>query len=221
MSMQTVASDGSALAERVYRDLLRAIIDGELRPGAWLKERDLSERFDVSRVPVRQALQRLESEGFVVMSRNRGARLTAITREDVEELFDARLCIEPYATRHAAVRVHAGLESPDRLRELLGRVLDPQEDGELGASNLAFHLEIVHLSGNRILERSLKPMLGRMEWIFRLTHTTRVHEHAVEHEQLLDAILAGRGDVAAAQSYAHIEQAKGPILEALSTPFEW
>ena len=221
MGVMTTSADGPAVADRVYRDLLRTIIQGDLKPGEWLKERELSERFEVSRVPVRQALQRLEVEGFVVMSRNRGATLTPITRSDVEEIFDARLCIEPYAARRAAQRVHGSLENADRLRDILGRVLEPPVAGELGESNLAFHLEIVRLSGNRILERSLRPMLGRMEWIFHLTQTTRVTEHAEEHQQLLDAILAGRGEVAAAQSYAHIDQARVSILEALADEFDW
>ncbi|WP_223625431.1 GntR family transcriptional regulator [Microbacterium sp. EST19A] len=221
MSADIRTVDGSALAERVYRGLLRTIIDGDLTPGAWLKERDLSERFEVSRVPVRQALQRLEVEGFVTMSRNRGASVTPVTMADVEELFDARLCIEPYATRLAATRVHAGEADPSGLRGLLERALAPAEVEELGASNLGFHREIVRLSGNRILERSLLPMLGRMEWMFRLTRTTREQEHDVEHQQLLDAILAGRGEVAAAQAHAHIAQGREPILEALSSALDW
>lgn len=64
-------------------------------------------------------------------------------------------------------------------------------------------------------------MLGRMEWIFHLTQTTRATENAEEHEQLLDAILAGRGEVAAAQSYAHIDQARISILEALTVELSW
>lgn len=221
MSVATNTGEGSALAERVYRELMRSIIEGDLKPGEWLKERDVSERFAVSRIPVRQALQRLEAEGFVVISRNRGATVTPVTRADVEEIFDARLCIEPYAARRAALRVHAGDENADRLRAILGRVLEPPVAGELGESNLAFHLEIVRLSGNRILERSLRPMLGRMEWIFHLTQTTRATEHAEEHRQLLDAIVAGRGEVAAAQSYAHIDQARESILDALTAEFGW
>lgn len=221
MNADPATIDGSALAEGVYRGLLRTIIEGQLTPGTWLKERDLSERFDVSRVPVRQALQRLESEGFVVLSRNRGANVTSMSRPDVEELFDARLCIEPYATRRAATRVHSGAAGAERLRELLGRALAPGEPAELGESNLGFHREIVRLSGNRFLERSLSPMLGRMEWIFGLTHATLEQEHAMEHQQLLDAILSGRGEVAAAQAYAHIDQARGPILEALSEALGW
>ncbi|MFJ4224831.1 GntR family transcriptional regulator [Microbacterium sp. NPDC089695] len=220
-SAATPVTDGSALAERVYRGLLRTIIDGDLRPGAWLKERDLSERFEVSRVPVRQALQRLEVEGFVTMARNRGAIVTPVSRADVEELFDARLCIEPYATRHAATRVHSGAASADRLREILHSALSPDGEGQREQSNLAFHLELVRLSGNRILERSLLPMLGRMEWIFRLTRAMRDEEHAIEHQQILDAIVAGRGEVAAAFAHAHIEQGREPILAALSDLLEW
>lgn len=211
----------TALAERVYRDLLRTIIRGEFMPGAWLKERDLSERFEVSRVPVRQALQRLEAEGFVVTSPHRGASVTQITLDDYMELLDARLCIEPYATRRAATRVAAGIESADRLRALLARAASPADADESGALSLQFHSEIVRLSGNGLLLRSLKPMLGRMEWIFRLTHETRDQEDALEHQQLLDAIVAGRGDVAAAHSYAHIEQGREPILAALSEALGW
>lgn len=221
MSSDSMITDGSALAERVYRGVLRRIIVGELTPGSWLKERDLSERFEVSRVPVRQALQRLETDGFVVTTRNKGASVTPVTRADVEELYDARLCIEPYATRHAAQRVHSGAASADRLRELLERALTPGDTAELGESNLGFHLEIVRLSGNRILERSLLPMLGRMQWIFGITHATREQEHAVEHQQLLDAIVAGRGEVAAAQAYAHIDQGREPIIEALAQALDW
>ena len=219
MSVMATSADGSAVADRVYRDLLRTIIQGELKPGEWLKERELSERFNVSRVPVRQALQRLEGEGFVLMSRHRGATLTPITRADVEEIFDARLCIEPYAARRAAQRVGHGLDSADRLREIFDAV--HPSGGGLSESSLAFHLEIVRLSGNRILERSLRPMLGRMDWIFHVAQTTMANEHAEDHRQILASIVAGRGEVAAAQSYAHLDEAKDQILDALAVELDW
>lgn len=221
--MQSVpaATDGSALAERVHRGLLRDIIIGDLAPRAWLKERDISEQYGVSRVPVRQALQRLEAEGFVVMTRNKGASVAEVARADVEELFDARLCIEPFATRRAAHRVHAGVASAQRLQEHLEHALAPTQALELGESNLAFHWEIVRLSGNRILERSVLPLLGRMQWIFGTTQSTLEQEHATEHQELFDSIVQGRGEVAAAQAHAHIEQAAQPIIEALAEKFGW
>lgn len=215
-------TDREGLADSVYRSLLRSIISGEPAPGARLKERELSERFEVSRVPVRQALQRLEAEGFVLTEPHRGAVVRPVTADDIAELFDARLCIEPFATRQAALRVHAGIASADRLVALLARSERHLAAGETSAgieSNVQFHAELVRLSGNGLLVRSLAPMLGRMEWIFRLTHEARGEsEHSLEHRQLVDAIVGGKAELAAAQAYAHIELGRGPILEALE-PF--
>lgn len=221
MSDERSTEDRTALADRVYRDLLRSIVVGGLEPGTWLKEREISERFEVSRIPVREALHRLESEGFVVTSPHRGASVTPVERADVEELFDARLCIEPYAARKAAFRVHAGIESAEPLRELLQKSMSAPTGDESGEMSLHFHSEIVRLSGNGLLVRSLKPMLGRMEWIFRLTHHARDEEDALEHKQLLDAILSGRGEFAAAHAYTHIELGREPILAALAEHLGW
>lgn len=203
-----------ALADRVYRDLLRSIIDGETAPGAWLKERELSERFEVSRIPVRQALQRLESEGFVMTSRHRGASVTPLTRADVHDLFDTRLCFEPFAAQRAAERVQGGLESIDQLSELHRAASVAEAETARGAS-IGFHAEIVRLSGSRLLMRSLGPLAGRMEWVFRLTRETRDAEQTHEHTDLVDSIAHGRGALAAAQMYAHIEMSRAPVLAQL------
>ncbi|WP_082716889.1 GntR family transcriptional regulator [Microterricola viridarii] len=212
---------GEARPEGVYRALLRSIIAGDAAPGSRLKERELSERYAVSRIPIRQALQRLESEGFVLAEPRRGAVVKPMTRHDVEELFDARLCIEPFATRHAALRLAAGIESADRLTAILAEARSRFADGddvEGISSNLGFHAEVVRLSGNGLLVRSLQPMLGRMEWVFRLTHGAREGEQAGEHQQLYEALLQGNAELAAAQAYAHIERGRVPTLAALA-PF--
>ncbi|MBN9156112.1 GntR family transcriptional regulator [Microbacterium sp.] len=203
-----------ALADRVYRDVLRSIIEGETAPGAWLKERELSERFEVSRIPVRQALQRLEAEGFVIASRHRGANVTPLTRADVHDLFDTRLCFEPFAAQRAAERVRDGSESIDRLDELheAASVADPQV---ARAASIDFHSEVVRLSGSRLLLRSLGPLAGRMEWVFRLTREARDREQTDEHVDLVEAIAHGRGSLAAALMYAHIEMSREPVLAQL------
>lgn len=213
--------ESEARAEGVYRSLLRAIIAGEHIPGSRLKERELSERHEVSRIPVRQALQRLESEGFVITEPRRGAIVKPLSRADVEELFDARLCIEPFATKHAAQRIASGVETPQRLAELLDGAtqhFEQGDDAEGISENLQFHAEIVRLSGNSLLIRSLQPMLGRMEWIFRLTHTARETDQPAEHRQLADALMRGNADLAASLAYAHIEMGRAPTLTALA-PF--
>ncbi|MEO6199717.1 MAG: GntR family transcriptional regulator [Cryobacterium sp.] len=212
--------DREALAEPVYRDLLRAIISGSRGPGTRLKERDLSEHYSVSRVPVRQAIQRLEAEGFVESEPHRGAVVRRVSTNDINQLFDARLCIEPFATRMAAQRLGAGIGDPTRIRMLL---LDSTRSVGVGEvpddlnSNLGFHDEIVRLSGNTLLVDFLQPMLGRMEWVFSLTHASREAEQTLEHQQLYDAIVSGNAELAAALAHAHIELARAPTLLALES----
>lgn len=213
--------DREARADGVYRALLRSIITGAAEPGSRLKERELSEEHAVSRIPVRQALQRLEAEGFVETEPRRGAVVKPMSRHDVEELFDARLCIEPFATRQAALRLAAGTESADRLGEILASAQSQFAEGDADegiSSNLLFHAEVVQLSGNSLLVKSLQPMLGRMEWVFRLTQRIREGDQADEHRQLYDALVQGNAELAAAQAYAHIELGRAPTLAALA-PF--
>ncbi len=218
--MTSTEIDRVALAEPVYRDLLRSIISGERKPGTRLKERELSELYSVSRVPVRQAIQRLEAEGFALSEPRRGASVRTVSTDDINQLFDARLCIEPFATRLATQRVKAGIANPARLEKLLGESTHSFQSGDaVGGlkSNLAFHDEIVRLGNNALLVDFLQPMIGRMEWVFGLTHASREASQTHEHQQLFDAVLSGNAELAAAQAYSHIELAREPTLAALES----
>ncbi len=210
----------TALAHDVYVSLLRAIIEGEYPAYTRLKERDISERFDVSRVPVREALRRLEAEGFVASEQNRGATVVGVTTQDINDIFDLRLCIEPFAAARTAERVASGLVSVDRLRDLLTTAQTVVDPFIAQGANLDFHTEVVAMSANAGLVRSLAPVRGRMEWIFRLTRDERGVEHAVEHRQLFEAIAAGNATAAHALTTAHIEMGRAPILAALADVLE-
>jgi DNA-binding GntR family transcriptional regulator len=91
--------DDEALAENVYQLVLEGIVAGKYAQGMRLRERELSELYNVSRVPVREAIQRLEQDGFVATFPRRGAVVRQLTLTDVNELFDLRLCLETFAAR--------------------------------------------------------------------------------------------------------------------------
>lgn len=207
-----------ALADQVYSRMLRAIITGESAPGTRLRERTLSDDHNVSRVPVREAIQRLEQEGFVVTSPRRGAIVRELTLDDAEELYDARICIEPHAARSAARRVGAGEASAAMLAATLGADvpsdIGPVRDETVNA-NMAFHTELVNLGGNSILIALFRPLLGRMQWLFNQTPGTRLHEQHHEHLDLVKAIAAGSPELASALAYTHLELGRGPILDEL------
>src|SRR5437763_12623333 len=104
-SIETVQTE--ALWERVAIAMRRAIVLGDLAPGTHLKEPLLAQRFGVSRLPVREAIARLEREGLVRVEPRRGAFVVGITDHGVGDIYECRLLLESYAIRRAATRVEA------------------------------------------------------------------------------------------------------------------
>src|SRR5438046_922384 len=97
----------AALWERVLAGIRRAIVLGDLAPGTHLKEPLLAQRFGVSRLPVREAIARLEREGLVRVEPRRGAFVVGITDHGVADIYECRLLLESYAIRRAAERIDA------------------------------------------------------------------------------------------------------------------
>ncbi|MET3921027.1 GntR family transcriptional regulator [Arthrobacter sp. UYEF20] len=210
--------DDEVRAENVYQLVLEGIVAGKYEQGTRLRERELSELHNVSRIPVREAIQRLEQDGFVETFPRRGAAVRRLTLTDVNELFDVRLCLETFAARMAAVRV-AGGENGMRLQELVDETrlaIDSGRTADVASLSAEFHAEIVRLSGNRLLVESVKPLFGRMRWIFGLAHNRSNELQRDEHVELCDAILKGRPDLAYSLAYSHIELGREPVLAGLA-----
>lgn len=205
-------------ADRVYQLILEGIVAGKYRQGSRLRERELSELYEVSRVPVREAIQRLQQDGFVETFPRRGAAVRRLTLTDVDELFDVRLCLDPFAARVAATRVAAG-QPVGRLQALLDEIRDmivgarSADVVRLGAECQA---EIVWLSGNRLLGESLKPLFDRTRWILGLAHNLSDETHSDDPIELCNAVLAGKSDLAYSLAYSHLELCREPVLAGLA-----
>lgn len=214
--------DDEARAEHVYQLVLEGIVTGTFAQGGRLRERELSEMYDVSRIPVREAIQRLEQDGFVETFPRRGAVVRQLTLTDVNELFDVRLCLEAFAARMAATRVAEG-HSGGRLQELLDdsrTAIDAGLADDVVRLSTEIHAEIVRMSGNRLLIESVKPLFGRMRWIFGLAHNRSNELQRDEHAALCDAILKGRPELAYSLAYSHIELGREPVLAGLAETLE-
>ncbi|HKU31163.1 GntR family transcriptional regulator [Arthrobacter sp. NyZ413] len=214
--------DDEARAEQVYQLVLEGIVAGEFAQGTRLRERELSELYNVSRIPVREAIQRLEQDGFVETFPRRGAVVRQLTLTDVNELFDVRLCLETFAARAAAMRVAAG-GSDGRLRDLVEearQAIDDDRTDDVVRLSAAFHAEIVRVSGNRLLIESVKPLFGRMRWIFGLAHNRSNELQRDEHMELCNAIVSGKAELAYSLAYSHIELGREPVLAGLAETLE-
>lgn len=209
----------AGVADRVYRQIIDSIVSGRVPPGERLRERELSEQYDVSRIPIREAIQRLEQDGFVMTAPRRGAMVRQLTLRDVQELFDLRRVLEPYAAASAATRVAAGADGSP-LTAALAQAHEALASGDVelvSDLNARLHDEIVRLSGSALLERSLRPLRGLSRWVFGLSNNRPLEVHAREHDELVDAILKGQAALAEAIAVVHVEASRAPVTEGLAT----
>jgi DNA-binding GntR family transcriptional regulator len=148
---------GSLVAERlslpevVYRELRKAIMEGEFPPGQVLRQDEIARRFGVSRAPLREALPRLEAEGIVTFNPRHGYSVAALEPEDVLEIFRLRAIIEQDAARQAvAVRTPADTK---RLKELLDELVRTSANAaafsEWATAHFAFHQALLAPSNFR------------------------------------------------------------------------
>lgn len=203
------------LRDRIREALQTRISDGRLRPGDRLFEQDLAAEFGVSRVPVREAIRMLQSEGLVeVYPRRRGVFVRSLDRRQLEELFDVREALEVLAARLAAGNSRTG--SVDRLGELSRQARDglrEQDFDAMSKANAAFHEELVAVSGNELLGSILEPLHGRLAWMFRLNlEPERV---CGEHEDLHAAISEGDVERAADVARQHVLSSRSMVFNRI------
>ncbi|MGW3111405.1 GntR family transcriptional regulator [Streptomyces sp. NPDC001091] len=192
-----------SVRERVLAALRQDIIAGRLAPGDRLVERELAERYGVSRVPVREAVRALVGEGFVLFESARRTVVRRLTPDDVRELFELREALEVYAAGLAATR--ATPEALERLRELLAEAATATEAGEAEAItdiNTRFHDRILAMAGNGLLISVMDPVDGRLRWLTR--RNAEWPQLLTEHHELYDAIASGDPDRARAHALGHV-----------------
>ncbi len=140
-----------ALGQHVVDHLRRLIITGELPSGTHLVEAQLSEAFDVSRGPVRDALRQLETEGLVE-SRRRGVFVIGLTLDDIEELYGLRRLLEVEAVRLCLGRQGVGYEAASAALDRMRAAADAQDPTAFATADLDFHSAFYAASGHRRLD---------------------------------------------------------------------
>lgn len=213
--MTTVVTDAArkSLREHAYDELRARIVNLQLPPGTRLIERDLAEDLAVSRIPLREAMQRLQQDGLVVVVPRQGAIVSPFTADDVRDLFDVRESLEVLAARLAAER--ADVDGLNHLAAQLdtARAATKRDDKPaIAAANAGFHTIIVDLAANPLLESLLRPLEARTQWLFHLTQERDPGVQCLEHEELLSAIADHDPDRAAASAFHHVHSGRDASL---------
>ncbi|MEU7636815.1 GntR family transcriptional regulator [Streptomyces sp. NPDC039016] len=194
-------------SERVTRQLRDEIIDGARKPGSKLVERELAAELGVSRLPIRDALKALVTEGLVTPRPRTWAVVREFTPTDLADLDEVRSALETLAFRLAAQRrTRAGLA---RLRADLDAELTAASQGDAVRARRAaadFHETVISLADNELLNELERTLRSRMRWL--LAQHDDLLAMAKEHEELYDA-LADRDENRVAELVAkHLESGR-------------
>jgi DNA-binding GntR family transcriptional regulator len=185
--------EARTLSEQVYRAVRARIMDGTLAPGTFVREKDL-EAMGVSRTPIREALGRLASEGFLERLPHRGFRVPEESLGSLLELYPIVASLELLAGRLALERFTAA--DVAELKTVNHRLAEARDRGDVGAmlaQNERFHRLIAERGGNRrlaLLLDDLRSQLTRLElWYY--SGRDRTQRSIREHEEIIAAIERG------------------------------
>lgn len=206
-----------SLTDRVYAELVSAVVSRELTPGDKLTDRRLAEKLGVSRTPIREALQRMVQSGLADPHGRAGWTVAALNQRDVEELFELRSLIEPAGIRHIIRE-----KNEAAMKELLG-FFDRFGDSVPGdryeeyfGIDRSFHSRIVALSGNRRIDAAYRNVelqidLGRHRLL--LSTPARVDQTLAEHKAIAAAIASGDEERAITELGTHLTHGVELLLE--------
>ncbi|QZY30450.1 GntR family transcriptional regulator [Nocardioides coralli] len=201
------------VADSVHDTLRQAIIGGQLAPGSRLSVPVLAQQLEVSRSPVREAVQRLVQEGLATEEPRRGAGVAVLDPDELVPLYEIREVLEGLAARLAAQ--HATDEELDRLASAHRAHAEALERGEAShhaGLDMAFHAQLREASHNPELHGYLERVQGRIAIAILGGNPVVWSQQAiVEHQAILDAVLAR--DAAAAEDAArsHVQRVRHDI----------
>lgn len=217
----TVLTDGIiphsniTMADRIESSIRQDIINGTIAPGARLRVADLSARYGVSHIPVREALRQLEGDRLVTIESFKGAVLRGINIKFVADMHDTRAAIEALLVRNAAMKAtDEQLERLQTLRKKYEEAAALQETAKMVQANIEFHRHISLLADNpeaaRLMDQGWELVIGiRQRFGFG---SNRVSTIIDEHRRLADAIGNREPMLAVEVAQEHCNSAKDDLL---------
>jgi len=213
------AEAGASLHGEVLTRLRDYIVEGNLAEGERVPERELCEMFGISRTPLREALKVLASEGLLELLPNRGARVRALTKRDLTELFDVMGGLEALAGRLACENITDGeIAEVERLHyEMYGCYLRRDMHGYFQFNQLIHH-KVVDAARNAILAATYASFAGRLRRVRFSANMARDRdrwsEAMREHEAILDALRRRAGQELSDILFLHLRNKRRALIEA-------
>lgn len=206
-------------ADEAERALFEGITSGAIPPGAPLRLQDLADRLDMSMMPIREAIRRLQGLGLVEVIPHKGAWVRPLTRDDLHDTYFTRIHLESLAMSCAAGQITP--EAVDRARSALEESRAAEKHGDpitARAAHERFHFELYEASGSVWLVHSIWPVWRNAERyrVESMRNRRHVATRAREHVEMLAALEAGDGEQAVRLIVSHLHTSMELVAASLA-----
>lgn len=206
----------STTAIDVARVLRERILAGTYDEDQFIRQELVATELGVSRIPVREALAQLESEGLVVREKFRGAMVPRLSNTEIEEIYALRLMIEPYLLRAAIEQITD--KEIGALGTIIKRSRRAKDVGEWAELNVDFHRTLYRAADRPLSLQLLDNLLNRADRYFKVQRVLSSETHTesdAEHARILDAVAARDPDTAVDLLCAHIRWNKSDMTRTI------
>ena len=206
----------SSASEVIFGSLREAIVDGALQDGDLLRQDQIATMFNVSRIPVREALARLEEQGLVTNQRYKGAVVSSLSLDEITEMFEFRALLEGEMIRQAVARIRP--ETLDEARRHADGFANEPDSARWGSLNRQFHYTLYRDCNRPYHLQVVSNALDKIGRYLRaqLVLTDGFARAKREHGGILDAAIARDGEKAAELTRAHILGASRSLVGFLT-----
>jgi len=208
-----------SLPDVIAADLRKRILSGDLEEGELIRQELLAEEYDVSRMPIREALKRLDAEGLVVFQTNRGATVTKHTLEEIAEIFDIRMLLEVDLFKRSIPNMtEEDFAECEDVLEQMERSYKTGSVAEWGPLNELYHSKLLEASGRKLTSDLLHRATTQSNRYvgMHIDQLEKSDNARADHRALLDLARAGDVSAAAAKLRSHIENTKLQIVELVT-----
>ncbi|MRH41246.1 FCD domain-containing protein [Aquibacillus halophilus] len=201
------------LKEKAYQELKGLILTGELKAGEFLTERLLVEKLEMSRTPIRSALEKLEVEGFVRQSPKQGIMVESMSIEKAINIYDLRSALESYVVKQLAER-EIDKDEKARIKQILEQqklYMEQDDFYNFSIKDFEFHRALAEIYDNKEIIHILDQIGDKLRFIaitVMKKKKTRINIAYEEHLLIVDHIFAGNGEKAASELTEHFVKGK-------------
>lgn len=207
----------SSLPMLMQEEIERLIMTGELPVGSRINESELSQRFNTSRGPIREALRALEEAGLVRNEKNRGVFVREIAFEEADEIYELREALEEVIGRRVALAIKPdGIERLRAMLDAMRSAAHAQDVEQYAQLNLQFHEILLDTAGSKKLTETYKRLVKELH-LFRMRALDSgggLRVSADEHRAIVDAIASGNPDVAGQALRQHVAGSRARMHKA-------